>query len=116
MVDEYIASFSEPVQNRLMRIRQLVMENAPGCEERISYGMAAYFTHQKPLIYFGGFEKHIGLYATPSGHVAFKDKLAGYKQGKGSVQFPHSAPLPELLIAELVRYRVEENQKRYGAK
>jgi len=38
--------------------------------------------------------------------------LASYKQGKGSVQFPHNQPLPEDLIRRIVRYRKEENTNR----
>jgi uncharacterized protein YdhG (YjbR/CyaY superfamily) len=62
------------------------------------------------LVYFGAYKNHIGLYATPGGHSAFADELSGYKQGKGSVQFPLNQPLPLDLIARIVEFRVEENK------
>ena len=37
-------------------------------EESIAYGMPAYKTVGNPLVYFAAFKKHIGFYATPSGH------------------------------------------------
>lgn len=93
-------------------MRQWILEEAPDAQESISYGMPAYKTFGKPLVYFAGYAEHIGLYATPSGHQAFKIELAAYKQGKGSVQFPHGKPLPEKLIRSMVRFRVNENRNR----
>ena len=55
----------------------------------------------KPLVYFAGYENHIGFYATPTGHDAFKKALSVYKQGKGSVQFPLSEKLPLDLIKKI---------------
>ncbi|MFN8238654.1 MAG: DUF1801 domain-containing protein [Chitinophagales bacterium] len=111
-VDEYISAFPKETQKKLFALRQTILENAPESAESISYGMPAYKTNKKPLVYFGGFDKHIGLYATPSGHEKFKVRLSQYKQGKGSVQFPHDKPLPLDLIAEMVRFRVAENNKK----
>ena len=108
-VDEYILSFPKPVQTLLKQVRKTIRENAPDAEEIISYGMAGYKTHKKPLVYFAAFTHHIGLYATPSGHAKFAKKLAKYKQGKGSVQFPLDQPLPLELIGEIVQFKASEN-------
>lgn len=64
------------------------------------------------MVYFAGYDKHIGFYATPSGHAQFAKKLAKYKQGKGSVQFPLDQPIPFDLIAEIVAFRVKENEAK----
>lgn len=108
-VDGYIATFPTETQSKLQMIRQIILTNAPGVIESISYGMPAYKTNNKPLVYFGGFTNHIGLYATPSGHEAFKKQLSMYKQGKGSVQFPLNQPLPVTLIRDIVSFRISEN-------
>lgn len=110
-VDAYILSFPAPVQEKLRQMRAVVLENAPEAVESIAYGMPAYKMHGKPLVYFGGFVKHIGFYATPTGHAAFADALSVYKQGKGSVQFPLKDPLPLDLIAEMVVFRVTALQQ-----
>ena len=58
----------------------------------------------------------IRFYPVPSGMEAFKDELAGYKQGKGSVQFPLDKPMPLDLIRRMVRFRVEESRAAAAAK
>ena len=110
-VDAYISEFPADIQEKLFQIREIIRENAPDAIESISYGMPAYKLNKKPLVYFGGFEKHIGFYATPTGHERFKNELAVYKQGKGSVQFPHNLALPLDLIAEIVKFRVAESNQ-----
>lgn len=108
-VDEYIAVFSGDVQQRLQQMRRVIKQNAPKMEESMAYGMPAYKLNGKPLVYFAGYEQHIGFYATPTGHAQFAEQLAKYRQGKGSVQFPLSAPLPLDLVGDIVRFRVQEN-------
>jgi uncharacterized protein YdhG (YjbR/CyaY superfamily) len=115
-VDTYIASFPEHVRLRLSRVREIILEVAPHARESISYGMPAYKLNGKPLVYFGGYENHLGFYATPAGHEAFVGELASYKKGKGSVQFPHEKPLPEQLIIRMVRFRYEQEAGRSGTK
>lgn len=113
-VSDYIERAPENVREVLLRIRSLILELAPGAQEGMAYGMPAYRTHGRPLIYFAAFKRHLGLYATPSGHAAFAEKLAGYKQGKGSVQFPWDQPIPYDLIREIIQFRVSENEHLYG--
>jgi len=115
-VDEYIASFPVDVQKVLSRIRKIILDYAPDAEESMAYKMPAYRTYGKTLIYFAGFKNHIGLYATPSGHIAFAEELAGYKHGKGSVQFQLDEPIPYALIREIVKFRIEENKSHYEIK
>lgn len=107
-VDEYIKVFPKPTQDVLQQVRQTIQSAAPGAEESISYGMPAYKFNRKPLVYFAGYEKHIGFYATPTGHAEFAEELSNYKQGKGSVQFPLSKPMPLGLIDRIVKFRVKE--------
>ena len=109
-VDHYIAGFPAAVKKRLEEIRQTIRDNAPDAVEGISYGMPGFKYLGKPLVYFAGYENHIGFYATPTGHEAFKKDLAGYKTGKGSVQFPLTEPLPLALIKKIVLFRVKENE------
>ena len=115
-VNEYISMFPEKVQEKLRLVRRTITDNAIGAVEGIAYGMPAYKTNAKPLAYFAAFKNHIGLYATPSGHEQFKKELSIYKQGKGSVQFPIDEPLPLNLIAEIVKFKVEENKQKQTKK
>jgi len=115
-VDEYIASFPKEVQQLLKDIRSKIKTVVPEAEEIISYGMPAYKYMGIPLVYFAGYEKHIGFYATPTGHHAFKKELSKYKQGKGSVQFPVDKPMPLSLISKIVKFRMKENEARKKTK
>jgi uncharacterized protein YdhG (YjbR/CyaY superfamily) len=110
--DAYIAAFPEETQEILNHIRSLIIEVAPKATEKISYGMPVYVLNGKPLVYFAAFKNHIGFYATPTGHVEFKEKLYSYKQGKGSVQFPLNKAVPYDLIKEIVAFQVEENKRK----
>lgn len=111
-VEDYIAEFPKDVQKKLQLVRKTILKNAPNAIESISYGMPAYKLNKKPLVYFGGFAKHIGFYATPTGHQKFESQLSNYKQGKGSVQFPLNEELPIDLITDIVVFRVNENNQK----
>lgn len=115
-IDEYIADFPDEIQSLLNQVRSIVKQAAPDAEESIGYGMPAYKTHGKPLVYFAAFKNHIGFYATPTGHAEFAKELSKYKQGKGSVQFPIDQPIPLKLIAQIVEFRAIENQEKAKVK
>lgn len=114
-VDEYIAGFPKEIQQLLKAVRATIKKAAPKAEEMISYQMPAY-KYYGSLVYFAAFKNHIGFYATPTGHTAFKKELSVYKEGKGSVQFPHNQPLPLALISRIVKFRVKENLERERVK
>ena len=109
-IEQYISQFPVEVQSILNKVRTIILNNAPNAEEMISYGMPAYKTHKRPLVYFAAYPGHIGFYATPSGHEAFSRELSQYKQGKGSVQFPLDRPIPYELIEKIVAFRIRANE------
>src|SRR3954453_11679050 len=92
-VNEYIASFPKETQKMLEQLRKTIKETVPQAEELINYAMPG-FKLNGMLVWFAGYEKHIGFYPTPSGIEAFKNELSIYKGAKGSVQFPLDKPLP----------------------
>lgn len=114
-IDQYIAMFPEDVQAVLQQIRATIWAAAPEAVEKISYQMPT-FAQNGNLVHFGAFKSHIGFYPVPTGIDAFKDELAVYKQGKGSVQFPLDQPMPLDLITRIVRFRVQENLAKAQAK
>jgi uncharacterized protein YdhG (YjbR/CyaY superfamily) len=115
-VDEYIDNFPKDVQKILKQVRATIKKAAPNAEESISYAMPGYKLNKKALVYFAGYENHIGFYATPTGHKAFTKELSKYKQGKGSVQFPIDEPMPLALITKIVKFRVKENSEKAAKK
>lgn len=107
-VQRYIDQFDGETKARLLQLREIITREAPNAEEGIMYGLVGYKLKKKPLVYFGGFSHHVGFYATPQGHEKFAEELSGYKQGKGSVQFPLDEPLPVDLIKRMVQFKVSQ--------
>ena len=107
-VDHYILGFPPEVQSVLTEVRKTIQQAAPTAEVCFSYGIPTFKLEGKSLVHFAAYKKHIGFYATPTGHSAFTDELSHYKQGKGSVQFPLSQPMPLALIKKIVEFRVNE--------
>ncbi len=107
-IDEYILQFPNDIQEKLQLMRNIISKNAPGATEAMAYGIPT-FRLDGNLVHFAGYKTHIGFYPTPSGIAAFQKELAPYKTAKGSVKFPLTEPLPEALIADIVRFRVKEN-------
>lgn len=114
-IDEYIGGFPTEVQAVLQAIRQTIHQAAPAAQETISYQMPTFTLHGN-LVHFAAFKNHVGFYPVPSGIEAFKDELAAYKQGKGSVQFPLDQPMPYDLIRRIVVFRAQENLAKAAAK
>jgi uncharacterized protein YdhG (YjbR/CyaY superfamily) len=114
-IDAYIAGFSEDVQDTLQKIRNIIKEAAPEAEEAIKYQIPTFVLNGN-LVHFAAFEKHIGLYPTPSGIEQFKDALSVYKNAKGSVQFPLDSAIPYALIKKIVKFRVKENREKAASK
>ncbi len=110
-VDAYIKGFPAKVSTRLKAIRKVIRTAAPKAEEKISYNIPAYKLNGV-LIYFAAFPRHIGIYPFPSTVKAFQKAAAGYKTGKGSIQFPLDKPLPLPLIRKIVAHAVKENRKK----
>ena len=112
-VKTYIASFPAPVRTKLKKIREIVLKNAPGVAEKMSYGMPGYSLNGV-LFYFNAYENHIGIYAMPSAIVHFKDEIAPYPTSKGTIRLPLKGTLPSGLIAKIIRFRVKENAAKKG--
>lgn len=107
-VDEYLAQYSGVARQQLERVREIIFATIPDAEERLSYGMPAYFLHGKVVIYFGGHAQHVGVYP---GRVAKGDLAAllkGYLSGASTAKFAYDTPLPEELIVKLVQFRANE--------
>ena len=110
-IDEYIAAFTTDIQKLLRQMRSAIQKAAPQAEEKISYAMPTFFLHGN-LVHFASAKNHIGFYPTPSPIVFFKKELAAYSTSKGAIQFPIDKPLPIGLITKIVKFRVNENQKK----
>jgi len=113
-IDEYIQTFPPHIRDILQKIRQTIRKAAPEATEAISYQMPT-FRLNGNLVHFAAHKKHIGFYPTPAGTEAFKQELAQYEGGKGSIRFPLDKPVPYGLIEKIVRFRVAEVSSKRSA-
>jgi uncharacterized protein YdhG (YjbR/CyaY superfamily) len=109
-IDDYIAGFPQDVQGVLERVRKTIRKALPAAEETISYKIPTCKLEGHYVIYFAGWKKHYSLYPANDRVVAaFKDDLAPYEvNGKGTVRFPLSDPVPVKLIAGIAKFRAKE--------
>ncbi|MDD5334705.1 MAG: DUF1801 domain-containing protein [Rhodoferax sp.] len=114
-IDQYIQGFPEAVQAILQELRSAISLAAPEAIEKISYQMPTLY-FKGNLVHFAAFERHIGLYPTPSGIAPFQHELRIYKTSKGAIQFPIDRPLPLKLIKKIVAFRVQENSRKKDRK
>jgi uncharacterized protein YdhG (YjbR/CyaY superfamily) len=89
----------------------VIHQAAPDAQETISYGMPA-FRLNGILVYFAAFKNHIGFFPTASGVRVFAKELAPYDVSKGTIRFPIDKPIPDKLVAKIVKFRVQENRNK----
>jgi uncharacterized protein YdhG (YjbR/CyaY superfamily) len=108
-IDEYLAGTRPGQRAVLEKLRRAIHAAAPGAEECISYGLAAFRLNERPLVAFGAFANHCAFYPMSSTTLtAFQDQLEGFETSKGTVRFTPDKPLPASLLRKLVKARIVE--------
>ena len=111
-VDEYIASHSGDVRERLERMRALIRAAVPEAEERLSWGAPCYYLNGF-MVQFAAAKKHIGFYSSPEAIRQFAAELAEFEtNAKNTARFPMSKPLPESLIVAMTQFQAEQNRAK----
>jgi uncharacterized protein YdhG (YjbR/CyaY superfamily) len=90
-------------------VRQVVLGVEPTAEEGTSYGMPAWRLAGKPLLGLNEAKAHIGVHPfSPEVVEALRPRLDGFKLTKGGVQCTPDHPVPDDVLAEMVRLRRTE--------
>jgi uncharacterized protein YdhG (YjbR/CyaY superfamily) len=108
-VDAYLATFPPEIRHRLEALRAALRQAAPEAVETLAYGIPT-LKGRRNRVHYAGYARHIGFYPGPEGMARFQAELAGFKQAKGSVQFPHDRELPLELAARITRWRAEQDR------
>lgn len=108
-VAEYIKAAPREARARLRQMHASVRSAAPGATEAIKWRMPAH-SYRRILVMYAAFKKHISLFPTSAVTRAFASELAGFRTGKGSIQFPLDQPLPRALIRRMVALRVRQSK------
>jgi uncharacterized protein YdhG (YjbR/CyaY superfamily) len=108
-MDEYLDGLSQDQREALTRVRAVVEQVVPDAEQGVSYGMPAYLHAGRPLLGFRAAKKHLSVFPfSPAAVAAVEDRLEGFELSKGTVRFTPDRPVPEDVLADLVRARKEE--------
>ncbi|HTQ60007.1 MAG TPA: DUF1801 domain-containing protein [Candidatus Solibacter sp.] len=110
-LEEYAAGVPEPAKRKLREMRAAIRMAVPReAVEVISYKIPA-FKHEKILVWYAAFTKHVSLFPTAAVIKAFQKELKGYSVSKGTIQFPLDRRLPVALVKKIVKARVAAMQK-----
>lgn len=107
-IDQYIDQQSKIVQPKLRKIRKTIAKAIPEAQESISYRMPL-FKHHGMIAYFAAFTNHYSIFVSPEVLNAFKPRLGEYELSKSGIKIPISKPVPEKLLAEIVKHAAERN-------
>ncbi len=114
-VEEYISAAPEGAKEKLRELHGILKEVAPQATEAIKWGSPV-FEENRILFAYAAYKSHLSFMPTPAALEPFKEELAEYATGKGSIQLPYGKPLPKTLIRKIAAYRakeVRENDARW---
>ena len=108
-VQDYFASLDAPTRAAFEHVRNLVLDLVPEAEEGTSYRMPAFKYRNKPLLGFHAAKKHLSIFPfSPQAIEAVRDRLTGFDLSKGTVRFTAVKPLPDDVVTDILRHRVDE--------
>jgi uncharacterized protein YdhG (YjbR/CyaY superfamily) len=112
-MDEYLETLPPAQKDALARVRAAVADLAPDAEEGTSYGVPTFIYAGKPLLGFSAAKAHLSIFPfSPAAIEAVKDRLEGFDLAKGTIRFSTEQPVPEDVLADLVRARMREISSR----
>jgi uncharacterized protein YdhG (YjbR/CyaY superfamily) len=113
VVEDYLGGLDASTRAALEHVRGLVLDVVPDAEEGTSYGMAAFKHRQKPLLGLLAAQHHLSIFPfSPQIVAAMRERLTGYELSKGTIRFTLAMPLPDDVVRDIVRLRVEEIEGR----
>jgi uncharacterized protein YdhG (YjbR/CyaY superfamily) len=108
-MDEYLDGLPASQRAALERVRAVVTRIAPEAEEGVSYGMPAFICEGRPLLGFKAAKQHLSVFPfSPAAIASVKDRLEGFALSKGTIRFTPEKPVPEKVLADVVRARQQE--------
>jgi uncharacterized protein YdhG (YjbR/CyaY superfamily) len=108
-MDDYLDGLPPEQKTALARVRAVVAEVEPEAEEGQSYGMPAFLYEGRPLLGFRAAKKHLSVFPfSPAAVEAVEERLEGFDLSKGTIRFTPDRPVPEDVLADLVRARKGE--------
>ena len=113
-VDAYIEQATKEAQPLLQKLRQLIKEILPKCEEKIWYNVPFYHLDGE-VVGFSVLKKHVSVGIGPAVMTETereKLELAGYHTGKGTFQIKFDQKIPAEHLKRLLKTKVKLNQQK----
>ena len=108
-MDDYLDALPPAQKAALERVRAVVADLAPDAAEGRSYGVPAFIYAGRPLLGFSAAKKHLSIFPfSPAAIEAVKDRLEGFDLAKGTIRFSPDHPVPEDVLADVIRARMRE--------
>ncbi len=108
VITEYLQDVPEPKRAALEHTRQIIERTAPTARPVITYGMPGYKYEGKYLIALAAFKDHVSIFPGAHAIEVYAKDLADFKTSKGTVQFTPEHPLPDDIVAGIVRQRMAD--------
>jgi len=111
-IDAYLNRLPEDQRTALNRVRKQVRSLLPNAEETISYGMPAFKVGDRAVVWFAGWKAHCSIYPLTDRFLrSHSEALKGFQRTKGSLHFTPAVPIPDDLLAALVRERLGDLER-----
>lgn len=108
-IDDYLAGLPDDQRDVLQHLRAFVGSLVPEAEEAISYGVPAFKYRKRPLIGYSASSSHVSLFPmSPAVIDDQRQRLEAWSTSKGTIRFTADHPLPDDLVASLVKARIAE--------
>lgn len=104
-VEGYIAALPPSSRDVATSLRRTIHDAVPALSEAIKYGMPAFLLEGEPLLYFAVWKKHVGMYPLYRGDAELEARVGRYRDGKDTLRFLLSEPIPYDVVAHVARYK-----------
>jgi uncharacterized protein YdhG (YjbR/CyaY superfamily) len=111
-VEEYLAALPEDVQAVVRELRRRIQAALPTSTEKISYAIPTVLLEGHPLISYGAWKSHLGMYPVPVTEGQLEQALAPYRSTKDTLRFRYRDTIPLDLIVRLVTERAALASRR----
>jgi uncharacterized protein YdhG (YjbR/CyaY superfamily) len=113
-VEDYLSALPDDRRGVMEELRATIRAAAPEATESIAFDMPALRSDGGQfLVSYAAYKRHYSLFPASDAVVgALGDELTPFLSGKGTIQFPASAPIPLPLVRRIVETRVAENTAR----
>ena len=117
-VAAYLDALAPGPRALLERLRAAIHAVEPGMDEAIGYGIPVVRKEGRAVVGYAAFRAHCSLFPMGSAVLDAEvgEALAPWRAGKGTLRFTDDHPIPDALIARLVRERIAAEAARAAAR